>query len=653
MSAVESKPVYAEADTNENVYVTIMLHYDTYYPSINLTEMHATFEASLAWLRNIGFPMEKLLVVTWRNTFDNEAEYTWLMNTSSKYGIYVNVGQFGLFMAPEDTHDPNVLSYALETFRNRMGTYPFFVAGFSASSNTYSSLVNDDVKLSFFNLWEEGEDYSYRGYSTGDELFGANWEGSPFQPYKPSKHTANAPATTKEHELDIWEAHWITRNPSYAFLAVNSRNWGSIHPSDLLMGDWGVKVDSSKAFKKLNTMLDLIDQNAKNNPIIAVSYPVECSLLRRSDVSDTWRASIKEFIQRDYKVVDAVEVRSILDSLEAEQTPLVCVWIDNQTSSDLVVAGEHTPFALLSSAYGRFIYGRRDPLNDSGTPFISITSYLTAKAYNESFQSIRELTGVGEMKMNTFVSGIPLDVRWQNDVSTVKIYVGKAVAIKWQYSKGELSNVEHKINTYLTPYGVLLEKEILFTKPVTAQVSIVQYLTVQSNTPTPFIDGDTRVETDSGDVFSFSTTNPQTIEKDCPINDTIMFTATDGYTLGVTITSGKPDLVRVFDEAGGSTHQTLEFLYHNRTYEKGEKIQLSYALIPATNLSNSRKLAEDVITLIQGIESQEQTNYYLYGIVIIAVSLIVLITIVKFWNRFFKFSSCHEKKCLGLLFLTR
>jgi hypothetical protein len=615
--------------------------------------MHTTFEASLAWLRNAGFPMDKLLVVTWRNTLDNETECTWLTNTLDKFGIIAYEGQLGLFMAPGDTHDPIVLSYALETFKDKLGGYPFFVAGFSASTNTYIGLVNYDVKLSFFNLWEEGEDYHYRGYSTGDGLFGANWEGSPFQPYKPSQRTAIAPATTEEDELNIWEAHWITRNPSYAFLAVNSRNWGSIHPSDLLVGDWGVKVDSVKASEKLNTMLDLIDQNSKHNSVMVVSYPVECSLLRTSDVSDTWRASIKEFIQRGYVFVDAVELRSILDSFEAEPTPPVCIWIDNQTSSDLVIAGEHTPFALLSSDYGRFIYGRRDPLNDSGTPFVSITSYSTAKAFNESFQSIRELVGAGEMKMNTFVNGIPLDMRWLNDLLTLKTLSGKAVSIKWQYSKGELSNVEHKINTYLTPYGVLLEKEILFTKPITAQVSIVQYLTVQSNTPTPFIDGDTRVETDSGDVFRFSTTNPQTIEKDCPINDTILFTATDGYTLGVTITSGKPDLVRVFDEAGGSTHQTLEFLYHNRTYEKGETIQLSYALIPATNLSNSRKLAEDVITLIQGIESQEQTNYYLSEIVIIAVSLIVLITIVKFWNRFFKFSSCHEKKCLGSLFLTR
>ncbi len=32
VSAVESKLVYAEVDLSDNVYATIMLHYDTYYP---------------------------------------------------------------------------------------------------------------------------------------------------------------------------------------------------------------------------------------------------------------------------------------------------------------------------------------------------------------------------------------------------------------------------------------------------------------------------------------------------------------------------------------------------------------------------------------------------------------------------------------------
>lgn len=121
----------------------------------------------------------------------------------------------------------------------------------------------------------------------------------------------------------------------------------------------------------------------------------------------------------------------------------------------------------------------------------------------------------------------------------------------------------------------------------------------------------------------------QTIEEHCPINDTLIFIAEDGYTLGVTITSDKPDMVRVFDEAGESTHQTLEFFYQNRTYEKGEKLRLSYVLTPAVDLNDSRKLAEEITTLIQDTESQEQTRYYVYEIIIIAVTFIVLVIIVK------------------------
>jgi len=216
----------------------VVLHYDTYYPSTNLTEMHLVFEKALSWLETEGFPMSKVMIVTWRNTLDRDGEFTWLMDTLEKHHVSTEDGQFGLFVAPEDAHSASILNYSLETFDSRFERYPFFVAGFSASSNTYSQLADHGVKLSFFNLWEEGEDFSYRGFSTGDRLFGANWEGSPFQPYKPSKHTANAPGLTKEDELDIWEAHWITRNPSYAFMAVNSRNLGSIHPFDLLQGNW-------------------------------------------------------------------------------------------------------------------------------------------------------------------------------------------------------------------------------------------------------------------------------------------------------------------------------------------------------------------------------------------------------------------------------
>lgn len=643
-AAVSSMRVnLSDADASaENVFGVVMLHYDTYYPSINLTEMHATFEAALSWLRDEGFPMDKVMVVTWRNTFDSESELAWLLSVLEKYNVPVGEGQFGMYMSPEDAHNPHVLSYALETFRDGLGRYPFFVAGFSASSNTYLGLVGHGVKLSFFNLWEEGEEYSYRGYSTGDKLFGANWEGSPFQPYKPSKRTANALGTTKEDELDIWEAHWITRNPSYAFLAINSRNWGSVHPFDLLWKDGlGSQVcESSEALSKLRAICDLIDLNAEFNPVMIVSYPVEVSLLRMSNVFEVWRASMREFMRRGYTFVDAVGLRSHLDSLNGEppHTP-VYVWFDNLTSSDMVVAGEHTPFALLSSPYGRFIYGRRDPLNDSGAPFVSITSYTTARAYNESFQSIRELTGVGNLKMNTFVDGVPTDLRWLNDIATITIVPGKAIAIKWLYTKGEIPYVKYSVAIYLTPYGVLVEKRVVFKRSAVSQVSMVHHFTVQSCSPTPFSDEGVRAKTDVGHVFYFSPNNDVAIERQLQVNDTLMFTARDCYALGVTITSGKPDTVRIFDERGESPFQTLEFAYHTRIYEAGTKLQLSYALTPAKDMGDARKLADAVKTLAAAIESEETQTYTVRSdelemyLLVLATLLIILMTIVMVKGR--------------------
>ncbi len=595
-----------------NVFAAIILHYDTYYPSINLAEAHSTFEAALSQLRDEGFPMGKVMVVTWRNTFDNKEEFAWLMNALAKYDVSVDMRQFGLYLAPEDSHDSDVLSYALDTFKQEMEAYPLFVAGFSAGSDTYSGLIKRGVELSFLNLWEEGEDYSFRGYSTGDELFGANWEGAPFQPYKPSKRTVNAPGTTMEDELDIWEAHWITRNPSYAFMVVNSRNWGSLHPSDLLQeGLLGTEVcQPSEALEKLRVMLDLIDLNAGFNPLMVVSYPVEVSLLSRSEVFEMWRASVRELIRREYRFVDAGELRGILDSLNAgaPHTP-VYVWFDNLTSSDLVVAEEHTPFAMVSSPYGRFIYGRRDASNDSGTPFISLTSYTTSRAYNRSFQSIRELSGVGKLKMNTIIEDVPLDMRWLNDISTITIVPSKAIMIRWVYNKGEAPYVRYSVTTYLTLHGVLVRKEMTFTERVSSPVFMIHHFTVKSNSPTPILDGDAMAETDAGNLFRFSSANAATIAKRCQLNNTIMFTATDGYRIAVTITSGKPDMVRVFDEPYGAPFQTLEFTHQERIYEAGDELRLSYALTPATDTENARKLADYIKTLTEDIESGKIQGY--------------------------------------------
>lgn len=613
--------------------VAVVLHYDTYYPSTDLTEMHLVFEKALSWLETEGFPMSKVMIVTWRNTLDRDAEFTWLMDTLEKYDVSTEDGQFGLFVAPEDAHSTSILNYSLETFSSRFERYPFFVAGFSVSSRTYSQLADHGVKLSFFNLWEEGGDYSYRGFSTGDRLFGANWEGSPFQPYKPSKHTANAPGLTKEDELDIWEAHWITRNPSYAFMAVNSRNLGSIHPFDLLQRNWtGDQTCSpSEALQKLGIILDLVDSNAKFNQIMVVSYPVEVSLLAKPDVFEVWQNSIQEFARREYEFVNAVELRNALESLKAEppHTP-VCVWFDNMTSSDIVVKGENTPFALLSSPYGRFIYARRDPLNDSGAPLVSVVSYTTARAYNESFQSIRELAGSDEFKMNTFVNGEPLEMRWPNDIQDVTIVPGKAIIIRWAYLKGNLPCVEHDVVTYLTPYGVLVEKEVLFKQSINATVSIVHHLTVQSNSPAPLTDSDVRIETDGGDAFRLSSSNLEITEMQCELDDTLTFIAKDGYTIGVTLTSGRPDMVRVFDERGESPFETLEFDYLLGKYRGGDRLQLSYALTPARDIQDARKLARSATEIVETINS-EQILAYVTPLLITLLLALTSVALLKRW----------------------
>jgi len=322
------------------VYVTVILHYDTYYSTIDKREMHAAFEDALAWLEDTGFPMDRLLIVTWRDALDNATDYAWLTQTLTNYGVTALDEQLGLFMAAEDTHDPYVLDYAMETYHNRTHTYPRFVAGFSATAATYTMLEDYGVQLAFFNLWEEGEDYSYRGDSTGDAVMGANWEGGPFQPYQPSMVTINAPAAPGAEAVDLWEAHWVTRNPSYAFLVANSRHEGSLHPADLLVSADCIPIDPEQALGKLTRLLDLVDQNAALNPMLTLSYPIECSFLREEDVAATWRATITEFQRRGYTFVNVRELRTLLDA-QATTTPLpVCLWVDNQTVVDPDAPGE-------------------------------------------------------------------------------------------------------------------------------------------------------------------------------------------------------------------------------------------------------------------------------------------------------------------------
>lgn len=257
-----------------------------------------------------------------------------------------------------------------------------------------------------------------------------------------------------------------------------------------------------------------------------------------------------------------------LESLEpaAPHTP-VCVWYDNLTDSDKVVKGENTPFAMLSSPYGRFIYARRDSQRDSGAPLVSVVSYTTARAYNESFQSIRELTGSDDFKMNTFVNGAPVELRWTGDIQDINVITNKAIVIHWKYTKGDVPSVEYEVTTTLSSYGVLLEKSLKFTANASASVTMIHHINVQENSPAPLSDNGTRVETDEADAlqfpeadaFRFQSNNPVATAVVCKTNNTLIFIASDGYALGIKMTSVKPDIIKVFDKAAGSPFETLEF----------------------------------------------------------------------------------------------
>ena len=588
-----SSVAQAAPDSTGNIQTAVMLSYDNYFPTISVDTMHRTLVSALSYLNATGFPMDKVMVVTWLNTFTNTTDFSWLVSTLKKYDVSLDRAQFGLLMGSPETNDAALLNSSLATFNDSLGWYPYFVAGFSASSSTYSQLVAYGVKVSFFNLWQDGEDYSYRGYSTGDHIYGANWQGSPFQPYKPSRFSANEPGQTAADELDIWEAGWVTRNPSYAYLVSNSAGMGSIHPHDLLLkyGNGSGFCTPSEAIQKLNSILDLYDANARYNALLTISYPVECSELVNPDIFSVWRSTIKEFVARGYKFVDAVELRNNLEGLRpsSPHTPTY-VWYDNSTSSD-VVNSNNLPFAMVSSSYGRFIYAQEDPFNDSGSPLLSVVSYTTATSYNDSFQSIRELMGSDDFKVNTFVNGTPIEMRWINDIQSVTVTPGSSITIYWKYMKSEVPYVSFDVTTTLTPYGVLLQKDLIFKKDVVAAVSIRHAVDVQASSPTPLSDIGTWAESDGGDVVHFSSVNPAAVETTLHVSRSLVFVASDSYTLGVTLLSGKPDVIAVYDEPKGGPYEMLEFNYLPKEYHSSQQLALFYAFTPTPSLYDADHFA--------------------------------------------------------------
>jgi len=622
---------FSGSGVSEGVQVALVLHYDTYYAGVNLTAMHFAFERALSNLRSVGFPMSKVMVVTWRNTLEDVAERGWFLDVLRRYGVSVGEGQVGLYLAVEEAHDAWLLHYALDvSFRGVFGRHPYFVAGFSASSSTYSRLVDHGVKVSFFNLWEEGEDFSFRGFSTGDALYGANWEGSPHQPYKPSRRGANVPGLSFVDELDIWEVHWLFRNPSYAFMGVNSRNFGSVHPFDLLHGDvLGLSsCGVEKALDKFGVILDLVDYNVVFNPLLVISYPVEVSYLMSDDVFGVWCGSVGEFMQRGYRFVDAVELRANLEGLGSGEAPLtpVYVWCDNFTDSDVVVRGEHTPFAMVCSPYGRFVYARRDAGFDAGQPLVSVVSYVSAQAYNLSFQSVRELAGLSAFKMNTFVDGVPVEMRWTGDVQSVSVFSGGVVVVDWAYLKGEVSSVAFDVDVCLTPYGVLLDKRLHFVEDAVAEVSFVQYVNVQESSPVALGDEGVCVWSDKGGIFNFSSSNVEAVVWPVVFNDTLVFAVGDSCALGVTLVCGSPSVVRVVDEVGFSSFETLEFSFSSRRYGVGDEVRLAYVLVPSDgSVAGAQSLAASVCSAVLEGECLSVDFSFLYFFVVVGVIIFLMV----------------------------
>jgi hypothetical protein len=120
---------------------------------------------------------------------------------------------------------------------------------------------------------------------------------------------------------------------------------------------------------------------------------------------------------------------------------------------------------------------------------------------------------------------------------------------------------------------------------------MIHHLNVQDNCPFAQSDADVRVETDHATSRRFFGANSQTTEVLLDVNSSMIFIAKDGYTLGLTFVVGKPDGIKVFDEAGTADHETLEFNYLPVLYQSGESLHLSYVLSPATNLQNAQHLA--------------------------------------------------------------
>jgi len=115
------------------------------------------------------------------------------------------------------------------------------------------------------------------------------------------------------------------------------------------------------------------------------------------------------------------------------------------------------------------------------------------------------------------------------------------------------------------------------------------------------------------------------------LNNTLLFSAFDGYSLGVTIILGNPTSTNLIDEQGNSAYETLQFSYAPSQYNINESIHLQYAFTPAQNLTDASFLAFQALNFGKNEFVQSNSFDLLMPCVFLCLfSVIVAVLIVKF-----------------------
>lgn len=562
--AVNPSIHWAEA-AQSNVFLLLVLHYDTYYSGLDKASMHKAFEDAISFAEEAGYRGEAILVTCWRDVLGDVDELEWLLKTLKARGVPTR--NLGLFIAPEDAPRLHVIARHVDDYTRLIGFNPLFATGFSMNPASYRLLSGRGVRVILSNLWEEGEDFSFRGLSTGDRIRGANWEGAPHQPYKPSTRSACIPGGLNPSDaIDVWEAHWVFRNPKYAFTVVNSRHMGSIHPNDLLLNQFGSRVSVQNALSKLESILSLVDLNARLNEFVVLSYTVEVSLLRDPDVYEVWRQTLLQFRLRGYRPLNALElVNELVEPLRPMPT---YVWIDNSEGV----------YAMVTSLRCRSIYLENDPFNDTGSPKISFTSYLTGKCFNATFQSVRELAGLRGLTVS--INGVNAESR---SLTAPEVVAVKGVGV---LIRRKAPSLNYASSVYLTASGVLVSVR------ANTPFEVVQPFNVQSNTPTPFSDSGVLAMTDWPSLYPFLSDNREDLRLGLRVKRVVTLMAPDGYGLSVVLLNYSD--AELIDLAGDRGVQLLTV--------RSQRGEVAYALTPTLNPDEAVELALEVLVYARAID---------------------------------------------------